>query len=328
MSEFNAEEFLQKLEAERKKTSKEAYDLKQMSRLKEVLALYQGEGKVISSHELAEQMKNEPPEQKIMSGIGGLDTILGGFRKRQLVVIAAPTKSGKTSFCIDLTLRLKEENPLWFPFEEGARELIQKFIDRNEEPPLFYTPEATVTNTMMWIEMKIIESIAKFNSNIVFLDHLDFIVPFVADRHDLMIGKTMRDLKGLAKKWDVTIFLIVHLKKTKMEEQPDLEDLRGSASIAQEADTVMLLWRQTERGDTGEVVITDKVNLSVQANRRTGKTGNVKLIYSEGKFLEESWTASEPKSSYDQYKNKAIDKKMKKAEKQLEIELTKDEIPF
>ena len=69
---------------------------------------------------------------------------------------------------------------------------------------------------------------------------------------------------------------------------PDLEDLRDSSFIAQEADTVLMLWRETKR-ENGEVKITNNVNLSVQANRRTGKTGNVKMVYSDGHFNEQAW---------------------------------------
>jgi replicative DNA helicase len=324
--EINAKSFLDSLEKEMKKNKAELYNEERLLELKEIARQYDGEGKVISSWELAEQMKNEPPEPKIMSGYTGLDKILGGFRERQLIVISAKTKSGKTSFCIDLTLKMKEQNPLWFPFEEGARELIQKFIDREEQPPLFYTPEQTVSNTLNWIEMKIIESIAKFNTKIVFLDQLDFIVPFKTERNDLEIGKTMRDLKGLAKKWNVTIFLICHLSQGAMDKQPDLQDLRGSASIAQEADTVILLWRQMEHGENGEVIISNKVNLSVQANRRTGKTGNVKLVYDNGKFLEEDWRQTEPVKNERPWEKKQREKReAEQAQAKIDLE---EEINF
>jgi replicative DNA helicase len=79
------------------------------------------------------------------------------------------------------------------------------------------------------------------------------------------------------------------LKKTEMVSQPTLEDLRDSSFIAQEADTVMMLWRQTEKIN-GEVVISNNVNLSVQANRRTGKTGNVRMVFIDGHFVEQAWT--------------------------------------
>ena len=75
------------------------------------------------------------------------------------------------------------------------------------------------------------------------------------------------------------------LKKTKLTTAPDLEDLRDSSFIAQEADTVIMLWRKTER-ESGEVVISNEVVISVQANRRTGKTGNITLKFDNGRFLE------------------------------------------
>jgi replicative DNA helicase len=115
-------------------------------------------------------------------------------------------------------------------------------------------------------------------AKVEFIDHLHFIVPFSAERQDLRIGETMRALKQLAEKWNMLIILIADLKKTRVDRAPDLEDLRDSSFIAQESDTVILLWRESIRTDR-EVVITDNVTVSVQANRRTGKTGNVKMVF-------------------------------------------------
>jgi len=280
--------FLVKLESEISLVKDTIKRKEQLFRLEEIARVYNGEDKVVSSHEIAEDMKKRGEEKKYLSGWGNLDAILGGFRRQHVVVITAQTKSGKTSFCIDLTSRLKEYNPLWFPFEESAEELITKFVERKEDIPLFYTPQMLKGDTIEWIEKKIIEAKAKYGSEIVFIDHLDFIVPFVGDRHDLKVGETMRKLKGLAKKLDVLIFLITHLKKAQVDKHPTLEDIRGSASIGQEADTVIMMWRQTER-KRGEVIITDNVNISVQANRRTGRTGNVKMCYQNGRFVEFEW---------------------------------------
>lgn len=260
----------------------------ELGRLEAALKDYRGEDKLISSFDVAERIRSAPEEKKMLTGIKGLDDILKGFRLKQLVVMAAATKSGKTSFCIELTSRMKAENPMWLPFEEGADELVQKFLERGEEPPLFYTPERMTGNTLAWVEKKIIEAKAKFGTSVIFIDHLHFIVPFSAERSDLRIGETMRELKRIAKDWNVTIVLIAHLKKTKMEMRPNLEDLRDSSFIAQEADTVIMLWRETKMVE-GDVEITNNVNVSVQANRRTGKTGNVKMVYSGGRFLEEDW---------------------------------------
>lgn len=281
--------FIQKLENEIKSTQKEIEQIESLNRLKEIAKKYEGEDEVISTLDLAEQMKQRGEEYKILSGWTDLDKLLNGFRLGQLVDISAMTKSGKTSWCIDLTTRIRNENPLWFPFEEGGEELIQKFLDRGEEPPFFFLPKQNTMYSLEWLEQKIVESIAKHDTKVVFIDHLDFIVPFAGERQDLMIAKVCRELKQIAKKWNVLIFLIAHLKKAKMDSQPTLEDIRGSASIAQESDTVIMLWREM-RKENGEVVITDNVNISVQANRRTGKTGNVKMVYNNGKFLEQDWS--------------------------------------
>lgn len=281
--------FIKELEHEIKKTADEQAQAEQLMRLQEVAATYNGEDKLISSLDLAEQMKTRPLPAFFKTGVAGLDRIIGGFLPKQLVVLSAATKSGKTSFCIDMTTHLKEYNPMWLPFEESAEELIQKFLDRNEPPPLFYTPERMAGNTLLWVEKKIIEAKAKYDSKVCFIDHLHFIVPFSAERQDLAIGQTMRELKRIAKQWGIVVVLIAHLKKTKMDTQPDLEDLRDSSFIAQEADTVIMLWRETKR-ENGQVVITNNVNVSVQANRRSGKTGNVRMQYENGRFVEVDFT--------------------------------------
>jgi replicative DNA helicase len=96
--------------------------------LLEAARTYEGEDKLISSFDIAEKIKNAPPEEKIFSHIKGLNDILDGFRRKQLIVISAATKSGKTSFCVDLTTKWADKNPIWLPFEEGAEELVRKFL--------------------------------------------------------------------------------------------------------------------------------------------------------------------------------------------------------
>lgn len=258
-----------------------------LQRLQDIAKMYDGEDKIISSLEIAELIKVRPEQAKMFSGYSGLDNILDGFRHKQLIVVSAATKSGKTSFCIELTSRLKQYNPMWLPFEEPAEELIIKFLDRKEQPPLFYTPQKMAGNTLTWVEKKIVEAKAKYNSQIIFIDHLHFIVDFGGQNMSQEIGRTMRELKQLAVKWGVVIVLIAHLRKTQVDEQPTLEDLRDSSFIAQEADTVIMLWRETKKDpETRQVIIGNNVNISVQANRRTGKTGNVLMHFENGKFLE------------------------------------------
>ncbi len=284
--------FIEHLEEDIRRESENVEKINEIERIKEVARKYEGDDAIISSHELVERIKNKPEELKIKSGFSGIDRLLDGFRLQQLITLTAATGSGKTTMAMELTIRLKEYNPMWLPFEEGAEELINKFLERKEEPPLFYTPEHITGKTIDWVEQKIVESIAKHNARVIFIDHLHFIVPFTSERHDLAVGRTMRDLKGLAKKWNVCIFIICHLKKTQVTEKPNIDDLRDSSFIGQESDSVIMLWRATKRTTEG-IEITNDLVVSVQKNRRTGRTGNVKMTFKDGRFYEQDWQHQE-----------------------------------
>jgi len=289
MSRLDTDKLLKSLQVELEKTQQGVELTESLERLKHIASVYTGSDEMVSTQGIIDRLRNEPEELKIMTGWTSLDAILRGFRLQQVVAISAATKSGKTSFMMDFTTRIKEFNPAWFPFEESAEELIRKYLERQQEPPHFFTPLSMKPVTIEWLESKIVESIAKYDTKVVIIDHLDFIVPFGSDNHSLRMSQAMRDLKGLAKKWNIVIFIICHLVKTRMDNQPTLEDLRGTAAIAQESDTVLLLWREM-RKVSGVVEISNNLNVSVQANRRTGTTGNVKMIFNNGIFYEKDWT--------------------------------------
>lgn len=291
MKKEDVDKYIAQLTTEITKVQKGAEQELSLVRLKEIAKVYRGEDRVIPFADIKARIKTNENELKIFTGWEEFDKLIKGFRLQQSVVVSALTKSGKTSFLMDLTTRIQQYHPLWFSFEQSIDELISINLERGIEPPMGYTPENLTGSTIEWLESKIVESIAKYDTKIVFIDHLDFIVPLTGDNHHLMIAKTMREIKAIAKKWDILIFTVCHLQKAKMGEQPTLEDLRGSSSIAQEADTVILLWREMKKEDR-QVVITNNVNVSVQANRRYGSTGNVKMVYDNGKFTEQEWETS------------------------------------
>lgn len=261
-----------------------------MMRLQDVAAKYSGDDQIVSTEFILEEMKQRPPEERMYSGFASIDELLGGFRPKQLIVFSGITKHGKTSFCVELTTRMKQYNPMWIPLEESAEEILQKFLDEERPPPVFYTPHHTVTViTLDWVERKIIEAKVKFGTKVVFIDHLGFLVPRTENQSQ-ETGHVVRAIKTLAKKWDVAVVLLCHLTKTELNKQPNLENLYGSVSISQEADTVMFIWRETTKDRRGMVEMTNNVSVSVQANRRTGKTGNIKMkLMDNRRYMEVDW---------------------------------------
>lgn len=284
--------FLDSLNSDINNIGDEQKKLEAKVRMEQTMKVYSGDDELVSSLDILERLKTQPEEEKHFTGIKELDAILKGFRKNQLIVLAAPTKSGKSQMTVELAIRMPDTNPVFIPFEESAEELVMKFKDRGEVPPIFYTPKSITNNTLDWIEKKIVEGIVKYNSKMFFIDHLHFIVPFSSDRLDTRIGQTMRTLKTIAKEHNIIIVLVAHLKKTNVAVSPTLEDLRDSSFVAQEADTVLMMWRESKRKD-GIMITTNRTILSVQANRRTGSTGNVKLVFKDGRYYEENWEAED-----------------------------------
>jgi len=82
-----------------------------------------------------------------------------------------------------------------------------------------------------------------------------------------------------------------------MKVNPSLQDLKGSSSILQESDMVIMLWRKNTAKNKIRIY-ENKTLLSVLANRRTGKNGNVGLIFKNGQYEEETgWVDSMEKAA-------------------------------
>ena len=277
-------EYIKKLDEELNKQELKVEELYRLEKIKEIAREYDGESKVVSSQELEEIVRNRPEEEKMMTGIEGFDRLLDGFRREQLIILSAGTGVGKTTFAMELTTRLRRYRPLWLSYEQSTEELVGGFVERGEMVPEFYAPLSMTDNTKEWIENKIVEGIAKWGSNIVFIDHLHYIIPFTTARHDLAVGDMVRHLKHLAKKWNIVIVLISHLRKVELDKKPTVADLKDSSAIGQECDTLIMLYRESQNG-----IMTNDVAVAVQKNRKKGRLGIVKMCFDGKKFYEFEW---------------------------------------
>ena len=228
----------------------------------------------------------EPLTQKFEVKSIGIDDYYG-FEidgNDKLFLLNSFTVVHNTTLCQTFTIEFAEQdiNCLWFSYEVPMFEFMDKFGDN---PPLFYIPKQLKGNTMTWLEERIVESIAKFNTKVVFIDHLHYIVDMNARNQNmsLQIGSVMRNLKKIALKYNIVIFIVAHMKHIKMVSSPDLEDLRDSSFIAQEADIVLMMRRNED--DSGENFL-NTADLFIKAHRRTGENGTINLIHSRGRFNE------------------------------------------
>lgn len=248
---------------------------------------YKGEDEIVTMAEIVEHDKEfSATLEEYSSGYGSLDALLKNFRTTELITISGPTKNGKTTLAMSLTSNFLRDKhiPCWFSYEMTPAEFAEKMPAG--ELPLIYAPRSLKTNNTEWIENKIVEANVKFGATIFFIDHLHFVCDLSGKQNEntsVRIGRAMRELKMMARNWNVCIFLIAHTTKIPANQAPTVSALRDSSFIGQESNTVIYVQRQGP-----ETSYTNNLKVHVLANRRNGQNGELDLAYSvEERYLHE-----------------------------------------
>jgi replicative DNA helicase len=160
------------------------------------------------------------------------------------------------------------------------------------------------------VKYKIKESSIKHATKVVFIDHLDFLIPSnlkTSDNQAIMMKNIAAELKTLAIDLGVVIVTMAHLKKLPNDKEPDLQDIGYSAGIFQLADYVVMVYREKNSqyksfgGDnTGEVYTNNSIIKYVK-NRESGQLKYVKCKYQSGRFVEFDTVHGEPEGNADVY---------------------------
>lgn len=256
-----------------------------LNKREEELYTYGGEDRIISSHELAELLKNIPASPKISSGILSMDRILNNAEAGELVIVTGPTGQGKTTLLMTITKNLAEKEILsaWFTLEVTPRQFIEK-ISSHGTLPLFYLPAKNTENHVKWLIDRIIEAKVKYDVKVIFIDHLHqiFSIERMQGRSlSLEIGDIVAQIKKIAVDYGLVIFMVAHNTDDKVStnREPKMLDIRDSGMISRLADVVMGVWRIPNEADgtekrLGEINEDDNhAKVRIWKNRREGKVG-------------------------------------------------------
>lgn len=295
------EELVKKIQSEKKTAKADAFSQEGLKRLQDTMAAYDGEYRLMWWDDIEKDLASAPKTALHATGLRNLDNVIGGFKSEQLVTISAHSKHGKTQFALFLMDNFKELSPVMIPLEQSATELITQRRDNGYSVPKILSPKALAARvTVDWIEQRVVEGIAKYNTKMIVIDHLGYVDDLgeggklARENLSYRIETVMKSLKNIAKKWNVTILLLVHISQSDEGKPPSNIDLKGSSSILQESDMVLFLWRKNEMKNKVRIY-SNKTMVSVTANRRTGKNGNIGLEFDSVKGIyreEDTWVSA------------------------------------
>lgn len=290
------EQFLTQAEKEANSLTDVSIRDKHLERVRKMWESYSGDDRIVTSHELAKAMEDEPEVLTMKSGWGGLDSYTGGFSYGQLIVLSAAEKSGKSTWALQMANQMKEHEPCCFLFEQSPREIIRQMKERKQDIPYFLTPLNNIDNSFSWLEKRMMEAMIKRGARLFVIDNFDWLEKEHSKnlRSDEIAKDILLRLKNFCTTWEVVIVLIAHVRKIPMQQIPQPDDIKDTAAFKQIADTVLILWRKVkeEKIDgtkTKAFYRTNETLLWVAENRRLGKTGYCQFVFNGNKFIEEVW---------------------------------------
>ena len=238
-----------------------------------------------------------------------LDAMTGGFQRSDLIIVAGRPAMGKTSFCLNLAYNIAALHKLpvaIFSLEMSQEQLVQRLlsseagiesqrlrkglISQNEweklsvalgnlsELPIFIDDTPNITVTEMRSQARRLQAEQKKEMGLILIDYLQ-LMEGSGDNRVQELSKITRSLKGLARELNTPIIALSQLSRgveARTNKRPMMSDLRESGSIEQDADIVIMLYRDSYYNpdspdrDTAEVII---------AKHRNGPTGTVKLLF-------------------------------------------------
>jgi replicative DNA helicase len=261
---------------------------------------------------LRTQLQEPEESQAMYTEFAFLNSLLGGFRPGELVVLGGRPSMGKTQLAINLALQLSVRQPVLYCSYDLTEQTLaarllaglsgvsaskiadhhcfQEELERVEKAKLQAEQHQLhcFTGTYSGIDaLRLLceQHIEQHGTKIIVVDYLQMLS---SARHrqyrEAEVSYISRSLKALAREKKVCVIALSQLSRSVEtrggDKIPQLSDLRESGSIEQDADKVLFIYRPDyyglEWGMEGEA--TGNTHL-VLAKNRNGHTGTVYLMH-------------------------------------------------
>ena len=259
--------------------------------------------------------KGDGASRGVPTGFYDLDNYLSGLQKSDLIILAARPSLGKTSLALDIVrqVAIKSNTPVGiFSLEMSRHDVVDRLIASQagvdlwrlrtgrlsldgidndlvkiqeamsvlSEVPIYIDDAPSPTVLQMRTMSRRLK--AEHGLGLIVVDYLQLIQPRTNfDNMVQQVTEISRSLKGLARELECPVLALSQLSRAvegRPDQVPRLADLRESGSIEQDADVVLLIYREDKsKKDSPRPNIAD----ILIAKHRNGPTGKVELYFNE-----------------------------------------------
>ena len=249
----------------------------------------------------------------IPSGFAALDTLLSGFQKSDLIILAARPSMGKTTLALDFARQaaIQHNVPVGiFSLEMNTQQLVDRMLsaesrvnawklrtgklsldedfdkirgslEKLSKAPIFIDDQSG--NTVMKMRSAARKLKSEHGLGLIIVDYLQLMN--TSKHFDSMVNQVTEishSLKAMAKDLDVPVIALSQLSRAVESRggKPRLSDLRDSGSIEQDADVVMFIHREDKQDKNS-----DRPNIAeiLVEKHRNGPVGSIELYFDEEK---------------------------------------------
>ncbi|MEK7310039.1 MAG: replicative DNA helicase [Planctomycetota bacterium] len=253
----------------------------------------------------------------LTTGLTMLDDRTGGLHPSQLIIVAGRPGSGKSSFALRLLddIAIRDKKPVaLFTLEVTSEQIVKNLLcstarinstklrsgmlseeERRhildvcgllEDSPVFIDDTSGLSVFDLKNRSRRLKS--QHDIKLIIVDYLQLMRWEHADNREREIAYISSSLKSLAKELDIPVVAMAQLSReaekheptrNKKHPRPRLSDLRESGAIEQDADVVLLLYRdEMYNQDDPTVKNQCEINIGKQRNGPSGETVSVAFL--------------------------------------------------
>ncbi|MDU1010595.1 MAG: replicative DNA helicase [Finegoldia magna] len=254
---------------------------------------------------IGEMSVNQGKLTGVTTGLIDLDRQLSGLQNSDLILLAARPAMGKTSLALNIAYKASVEHHVAiFSLEMSKMQLTQRLLSALSNINLSELVSGKITEwtnlgqaaqllaeSKMFVDDTSSISLNELRSkcrklkargelDLVIIDYLQLMTTNSrSENRQQEISTISRGLKGLAKELNCPILALSQLSRApdqRPNHRPVMSDLRESGAIEQDADVVLMLYRddyydpETDKPNIAEIIV---------AKHRNGPTGTVDTLF-------------------------------------------------